>query len=338
MLTLEKPALTSENAGTIARAVLTNGGLMPWAVLTLWDDFSTMHKRGMLTAPWCGKTISIEELLGKNVARYIQILTSNPHQVTSVTAEKISAYYPNTNIIGVFTNYREGQTTPLAALFEAHIRSLPTYNLCFALAVICYCDEKKTEAATAFFAFIACVAKGGNATDAWIKKRSANFKKNSAFANMIAPTTDEMQLFTAHYLPNTVLPLQYCEILRQYYKTFREDEFPEGCWMIEQAPGMNCSALHAIAEVVGERTLSYELIRQCLAYEIMLTPICKAMWSVMHNPFINIKEPSVSLRRHATVAYVCVRLCYGTQYVTTTLGNMCKKREAVDALVSKALK
>lgn len=143
-----------------------------------------------------------------------------------------------------------------------------------------------------------------------------------------------MQAYASYYITGNVNILQYCEVLRQYYATFLHDNFKEGTWLIEQAPGLNCSGLHAIAEVVTDNTLSYSVMARIFQADASLRKVCQGMWAVIQGPFINIKEPVIPLRQYANIAYACIRLLYGPTYITSSLGGMCKKKDSIDSVVN----
>lgn len=251
-LTLHGSKAAGEEADTIARAIMTRGGLAPWRAVALFSDIRGEDMWGMLTAPRCGSTLPPDD---------------------DATMPSIS---------------------------EDELKKLKVEKLCFALALYTDTADNRRKVAESMFA---ALSKGGNVTVDWFNRRFANFQKNVAFAGMAPPNTHGLAMYAAKYLPSRVTDIKYCEVLRMNYASFAKDEFPEGMWLIQQAPRMNCAPLSAIADTTTEGNYSFEVIANMFGMEAELLTVCSAMWTLIHNPFRHIRKPTLALRTYATVVF-----------------------------------
>lgn len=328
-LTLHGAKTAGEESGTIARAVMTEEGLAPWTAVAIWHDFRDDDMWGMLTAPWSGTETTIAELLLKN-SDIIETFFNNTEKLpTLATARKVSAHYPSLTFAELKIALTATESEYLPVVTREELRKLKPKAFCYLMAIYTYTEDNCRKMAESMFASISAMAKGGNATNDCITRRLGNFQKNAAFASMATPTPHALAKYAAKYLPSKVPAVQYCEFLRLTYISFERDNFEEGLWLIQQAPGMNCAPLSAIADTIPEGIYSYDLIASMFNVEAELQNVCESMWILIHNPFKHIRRPTHALRTYATVALLCAETKFTSSYNTTSLKSMSPHATAV---------
>lgn len=342
----ETRADTSDESTIIAKAVLTPEGIAPWTALHLYTLPKEESRLAMITAPWCDKKEPISTLLTKWGPQIEALLTTQGLAFTVGEARRPLALYPSF-FVEHFAGDNPTDDTPITIpSYDVFVR-YSTRKKCAFLAILTYKEEYLTEILEAMFVSLASFTKGDNATSDWIQKRLNQFRRtDKAFDAIKTPTHALISRFSSIYLPNKVTEAQYCEVLRLHYQKFRTTVkstrrflgFPErfleaGCWLVEQAPGLNCAPLQAIAELITKRRLSYCILLNLFPIEHELVAVCRAMYTKIRSPFASIKRPTVPVRQYPTLAFLCCSLCYGTAYNTTSLEAMTRYKLDVFKIV-----
>lgn len=175
-------------------------------------------------------------------------------------------------------------------------------------------EEVKPITMRSLFICTTGISKGPNLTPAWMASRWNSLKGQypDIVAGRVELEKEMVKDYYTHFIGNNVSLGNLYSSLMFTHQLASELQVHTLRWIIEQAKGVNTTALGAIARAVTMYDTFTHTILSRVIPETDFSNAISAMLSTIQQPYVTLHRPAMSMGNYANLAYVALSLSMST--------------------------